>query len=126
MKRLCFSAGVLVLLFVLTLLNANYLGRLSTGFIDTLTQAQQHVEMDDWETAEQLTQEALDDWESHETYLYMVLRHSDNDQIQTGFQEVIEYLSCQDEGEYFAANVKLITQISLLYEMEQLTLKNLM
>ena len=33
---------------------------------------------------------------------------------------------CQEAGEYSAANARLMTQISLLYEAEQFTLKNVL
>lgn len=127
MKRLWFAVGVLVLLFSATLVNAFYLQHLSIGWINLLRQAETQVSQEDgWEEAEKLTEEALEKWESHETYLYTVTRHSDGDQIQTSFREVQQYLSCRDPGEYFASNARLITQISLLYEMEQLNFKNLM
>ena len=48
------------------------------------------------------------------------------DRIYTGFQEVLEFLTCQEAGEYSAANARLMTQISLLYEAEQFTLKNVL
>ena len=57
---------------------------------------------------------------------FSFLRHSDTDQIYTGFQEVLEFLTCQEAGEYSAANARLMTQISLLYEAEQFTLKNVL
>lgn len=126
MKRLWFAVAILVVLLFVTLMNANYLQGFSTGLTDQLHEAETQVSEENWEEAEKLTEDTLEKWESHETYLYMVLRHSDNDAVQTSFREVQQYLSCRDTGEYFASNERLITQISLLSEMEQLNLKNLM
>lgn len=39
---------------------------------------------------------------------------------------MLEFLTCQEAGEYSAANARLMTQISLLYEAEQFTLKNVL
>ena len=80
----------------------------------------------DWEEARVLTEQALSQWQSRDSYLHILLRHSDTDQIYTGFQEVLEFLTCQEAGEYSAANARLMTQISLLYEAEQFTLKNVL
>ena len=41
-------------------------------------------------------------------------------------KEVLALLSSQEYGEYAAANARLMTQISLLSEAEQLTLKNVL
>ena len=74
----------------------------------------------------QYSEQALTQWQSRDSYLHILLRHSDTDQIYTGFQEVLEFLTCQEAGEYSAANARLMTQISLLYEAEQFTLKNVL
>ena len=99
---------------------------LSAGLTDRLVQAEVQAEAGNWEEAGRLTKEALDVWTSHDMYLYTVLRHSDTDQIHTGFREVQEFINCQEGGEYSAANARLISQVELLYEMEQFNLKNLL
>ena len=91
-----------------------------------LEQAEARAETGDWEEARVLTEQALTQWQSRDSYLHILLRHSDTDQIYTGFQEVLEFLTCQEAGEYSAANARLMTQISLLYEAEQFTLKNVL
>ena len=55
------------------------------------------------EEARVLTEQALTQWQSRDSYLHILLRHSDTDQIYTGFQEVLEFLTCQEAGEYSAA-----------------------
>ena len=98
-----------------------------TGALNTLLeQAEARAETGDWEEAHVLTEQALTQWQSRDSYLHILLRHSDTDQIYTGFQEVLEFLTCQEAGEYSAANARLMTQISLLYEAEQFTLKNVL
>ena len=116
MKRLWIAALLLAALFGATLCNNLYL-RGFTGALNTLLeQAEARV----------LTEQALTQWQSRDSYLHILLRHSDTDQIYTGFQEVLEFLTCQEAGEYSAANARLMTQISLLYEAEQFTLKNVL
>ena len=126
MKRLWFAVGVMAVLFTATLLNSRYLRNFSAGLTDRLVQAEVQAEAGNWEEAGRLTKEALDVWTSHDMYLYTVLRHSDTDQIHTGFREVQEFINCQEGGEYSAANARLISQVELLYAMEQFNLKNLL
>ena len=120
MKRLWIAALLLAVLFGATLCNNLYL-RGFTGALNTLLeQAEARAETGDWEEAHVLTEQALTQWQSRDSYLH------DTDQIYTGFQEVLEFLTCQEAGEYSAANARLMTQISLLYEAEQFTLKNVL
>ena len=56
----------------------------------------------------------------------MLLRHADTDEVSSSFQEVGEFITCREDGEYSAANARLIAQIRLLYEAEQLSLKNIL
>ena len=42
------------------------------------------------------------------------------------FREVQEYLTLQEMDQYTAANARLITQLRLLAETEQLSLKNVL
>lgn len=82
------------------------------------------AEAGDWERADLLTRSAFEHWSSRDGYLHVTLRHSDTDLIHVGFQEVLEFIECQEGGEYSAANARLAAQIQLIYESEQLTLKN--
>jgi len=55
-----------------------------------------------------------------------MLPHRDIDEIHLTFQEVEEYLKLEESDQYNAANAKLIAQLGLLAEMEQLNLKNIL
>ena len=122
MKRLWIAALLLAVLFGATLCNNLYLRGFTGALNALLEQAEARAETGDWEEARVLTEQALTQWQSRDIYLHILLRHSDTDQIYTDFQEVLEFLTCQDS----AANARLMTQISLLYEAEQFTLKNVL
>ena len=126
MKRLWIAIAILAAVFAATLFNAHYLNGFTGQLSDMLTRAEVQAEAGNWPEAEELTQRAYHAWESHSSYLHILLRHSDTDQIHTGFREVQEFINCQEGGEYSAANARLIAQIELLYEAEQLTLKNVL
>lgn len=126
MKRLWIAVGILVAVFSATLWNAHYLNGLTTSLAERLARAEIAAEQEDWALADTLTRQAYSQWEGHSGYLHIMLRHSDTDQIHTGFREVQEFINCKEGGEYSAANARLIAQIELLYEAEQLTLKNVL
>ncbi len=126
MKRLWIAAALLCAVFAATLWNGRYLRDLTEELSGLLTRAEFQAEKDNWEEASLLTQQAREKWESRDCYLHVMLRHSDTDEIHAGFREVQEFINCREGGEYSAANARLIAQIELLYESEQLTLKNVL
>lgn len=126
MRRLWIAAAILTTVFSATLLNSGYLSRFTAELNALLAQAETRVGDGDWETAVQLTQEAMDRWHAHNPYLYSVLRHSDTDAVHIGLREVRAFALHRDEGEYSAANAELMTQIELLSEMERFSLQNLL
>lgn len=126
MRRLWISVAVLALLFCLTMFNSRYLDSYTKELTTLLRQAEICAAEEDWDAAADKTEAALDRWKNRETYLHMVLQHRDTDEVLLAFQEVQQLISHQEDGgEYSASNARLITQIELLHEMEQLNWKNL-
>lgn len=127
MRRLWISLTALVLLFLLTLCNSYYLDKYTQKLTQLLTEAETCAVLGDWDAAADKTEAALDHWYSRETYLHMVLQHRDTDEVLLSFHEVRQLIAHQEDGgEYSAANARLITQIELLGEMEELNLKNIL
>lgn len=126
MKHLWIAAAILVALLGGTLGNSFYLGGIIDSYEQQLTQAQQLAARGAWDESEQITQQVYADWEGHDFYFHSLLRHVDIDEVRLTFHEVQEYLKLEETDQYNAANAKLITQLGLLAEMEQLTLKNIL
>lgn len=126
MKRLWIACGILVLVFAATLYHTHYLNAFTSDLTALLTRAEISAEEGDWDTAGELTRQAIENWDGRATYLHILLRHAEVDDVNTSFREVREFINCQEGGEYSAANARLIAQIELLYEAEQLTLKNVL
>lgn len=126
MKRAYIAMGILLAVFAATLYNAHYLNAFTADLSDCLTRAEAQAEGGDWTAAAETTQQARAQWEARTLYLHIMLRHGDTDDVNIGFREVTEYLREQERGEYSAANARLITKIGLLYEAEQLSLKNVL
>ena len=127
MRRLFISLVLLTALFCLAMYNSRYLDSYTKDLTTLLKQAELCAADGDWDAAFDKTEAALDKWDRHETYLHMVQQHRDTDAVLLSFKEVQQLIIHQEDGgEYSAANARLITQIELLYEMEQLNLKNLL
>lgn len=125
MKRFWIALLLLGAIFTGTLFHIRSLH----GFTDTLSalleQADELAAAEQWDQARDLTVQAKGTWGDRDVYLHVLLRHADTDSIYAGFRETLALLDSQEYGEYAAANARLVTQIQLLYEAEQLTLKNI-
>ena len=126
MKRMWIALGLLVLVFAAAWDNTFYLKHLTGQLSALLTQAEAWGEAGDWDRALELTRRAEALWEDHDVYLHVTLRHTDTDNVFLSFQEVKEFIHCQEGGEYSAANAVLLGHIHLLCEQEQFNLKNLL
>ena len=126
MKRLWIAAALLLALLLGTVGNAWYLDGLSRSYQEQLTAAQEMAEGGGWEEARRLTDQVYQDWQGRTFYFHVLLRHTDTDAVHLTFQEVGEYLRLEELDQYTAANARLITQIGLLAEMEQLSWKNVL
>jgi len=126
MRRLWIAVALLAVMLGGTLGNAWYLGGVIDGYQRRLTTAQDLAGRGAWEQAEQLTSQVYQDWQDRDSYFYILMRHVDTDAIYLTFQEVREYLKLEEMDQYTAANARLVAQLGLLAEMEQLTLKNVL
>lgn len=127
MKQLSCSVLIILALITATLLNVRYLERFTHDLSQMLTEAQQLAEHGEADEAEKLTRQAQERFNAYSFYLHVTLSHRDIDNIETSFGEALEYLRLQETGSLYAtANSNLLTQLQLLSESEQLTLKNLL
>lgn len=125
MKRFWAAITILAVLLGATLWNAWYAEQLTGGLAQQLKQAQELAAQGDWEGASELSRRAFQRWQDHQTYLHVLMRHSDTDQILCSFRALEQYLTLEEPDQYTAANAELITQLELLAEMEQPSLVNI-
>ena len=126
MKRFWAAITILAVLLGATLWNAWYAEQLTGGLARQLEQAQELAAQGDWEGASELSRRAFQRWQDHQTYLHVLMRHSDTDQILCSFRALEQYLTLEEPDQYTAANAELITQLELLAEMEQPSLVNIL
>ena len=126
MKRIIIAASILLLTFAAILSHSFYIGSFTEDLTTLLEAAENNAEENNWAAAWDLTQTAHQKWDAKSAYLHILLRHNETDNVYTGFREVFEFIQCQESGEYSAANARLIAELELLSEAEQLTLQNVL
>jgi hypothetical protein len=126
MKPFWISSIILTSMIALTLYNTQHLKEVIQPLEGQLIQAADYAKAEDWDRALQLTQKVHNAWEGHKTYLHVTLPHSNIDQIYMLLEEALAYLEYKEIGEYLAANKNLISQMDMLYDMESLTLTNIL
>lgn len=126
MKRVWIAATILLAILAGTLAHSAYITTFTRELTVLLEEAEAKAEAEDWDAAARLTQDVCSRWQEKELYLHVALRHDETDVIYTGLREVVEFIQCQEGGEYSAANARLITNLELMAEAEQLSLKNVL
>lgn len=126
MKRVLIAAVILLTTLAVMLCHSFYISSFTKDLTTLLEAAEVRAEENDWKTAQELTHSAQEKWKAKDVYLHILLRHNETDTIYTCFREVAEFIQCQEGGEYSAANARLIAELELLSEAEQLTLKNIL
>ena len=126
MKRIWISLGILVLVLAGTLVHISGVRSVTGSITNRLDRAEAVVEQGDWEQARQLTREALEEWESVDTWFAIMLQVGDTDEVTTGFQEVMGFLQYEETAEYDSANGTLVEKVKHLYETERLSWTNLL
>lgn len=126
MKRGWLAAALLAGMIGLAFWHMAALGSLTGELGATLSKAEERAERGDWAGAAQMTKAASDLWDSKHFYLHATLEHDLTDDIAMGFAETLEFIECQETGEYSAANARLIEQLELLGEMEKPLPENLL
>ena len=119
MSRLWAALILLLAMLGASLANAAYLNDLTQSVTVRLQSAEEMAERGAWEQADSITDQCLSDWTGYQPYLHIISRHSDTDAILISFRSVLQSLRLQEMDEYAAANLALITQITLLAEIEQ-------
>lgn len=124
MKQLWIASGILLVIFCSLIGNNIHLNNLVEPMTQQLDQAAQAAREDDWDRAEELLGQARDTWENRGGYLHTLLQHREIDEVLLLFQESEQYLQSRKLGEYTAVNARLITQLELICEMEELSWRN--
>ena len=127
MKRLWIALAILLLMWAGIQSHALHLKSVTAGLIAQLEEAQTAAEQGNWSYAAQLTRLTADQFREQAHYLHITLKHQDVNEIQTAFQEVLQFLHHQKQAdEYAAANARLTVLLDLLAQSELCSLNNIL
>ena len=126
MKSILFPTSLLALILILSLLNGVFVDRAVNRWDTILSQAEDSASAGDWDSAREAMHTFQEQWDAYQTYLHIVERHEELDDAQTLFLRTA-VLAQQEELTTFLTEIQdLRAQLSLLLEMEQLTVKNVL
>ena len=125
-KALLAPAATLVLLFSLSLLNGATIQKETARWSSQLQQAVHFIQSENWNAIETAIQTSYEDWRVKQTYLHIVLEHEAIDNAEAMYQRAFAFTSAKDSQELRAELADLLHQLTLLSEMERLSIKNIL
>ena len=126
MKSLFIPILVLAAVLAAALWTGNYISGETARWSDTLRQADTLAAQERWEEAENAIQQAYDDWNSRQTFLHIVMEHEELDEAESLFAAAFAACSLRDAPDFQATLAQLISQMSLLAETQQVSIKNIL
>jgi len=125
-KALLAPAATLVLLFALSLWNGFTIQKETARWSSQLQQAVHFIQSENWSAIETAIQTSYEDWRGKQTYLHIVLEHEAIDNAEAMYQRAFAFASAKDSQELQAELADLLHQLTLLSEMERLSIKNIL
>ena len=126
MKSLFIPILVLAAVLAAALWTGNYISGETARWSDTLRQADTLAAQERWEEAENAIQQGYDDWNSRQTFLHIVMEHEELDEAESLFAAAFAACSLRDAPDFQATLAQLISQMSLLAETQQVSIKNIL
>ena len=126
MKSLWIPLLTLAALLAAALWTGTYISGETERWSEILQQADSLAGEGRWEEAEKTIQQGYDDWDSRQTFLHIVMEHEELDEAESLFASAFAACSLQDAPDFHATLAQLISQMSLLAETQQVSIKNIL
>ena len=117
---------VLALLFSGTAANARYVARSVDDWCAGLEAALSAAEAEDWERAQAALDAVYSSWSARQTYFHIMIEHKELDAAEALFAVSRSFAAHEDGAEFRANTAELLTQLRLLDEMEEISIKNIL
>jgi len=131
MKPFFLSASLLILTLVFCLWNADTVTRKTQALEEFVSSAQTCAESGDMSGAGKYIDKAYDYWLGEQTYFHIVMQHDALDSAESLFcrlralgTEVNDEES--DDAEFCSDAAELLSQLRLLRELEEISIKNIL
>ncbi len=111
MKRLWLGLGILALLLAVSSTVFIAMDRIHSPIAQTLSQAADAAEAEDWENASALAEAARARWERYRHFTAMVADHTPMDELDGLFQELTIYAQAE-ENPHFSATAQHLSALA--------------
>ncbi len=122
MKKECFAAALLLLLFAAALINIACLDRLIGRIEADVERAEALAEAGDFSAAEAALDTAIEHWIAANAYTHIFIRHPEIDSTSDAFFELKELLAEENAEGFPSAFDKLAYHLNSIDEMEHIRL----
>ena len=126
MKRGWIGAGLLAGLLILGLLVTWFMGRTHTGISEELELSARFAIAGNWEEAEELAEEAYEDWQDSWHFSAAFADHEPMEEIDALFAQLLPYLLNQDAVSFSAVCRELARQVEAIGDAHNLNWWNLL
>ena len=79
-----------------------------------------------WSDVQETLSTSYDDWSDKQTFLHIVTEHDAVDDAEAMYHRALAFAAEQESSEFQAEIADLLSQLQLLSEMEQFTVKNVL
>ena len=127
MKRFFWIPFLLLLaLFGATLVNAAVADRLVEDWCTELDQLQSTAQAEDWDSVRTDLAAFHQGWDRHATYFHIILQHDELNEVESLLARADSFAFEQDEGEFRACVAELQSQLLVLSEMQEISIRNIL
>ena len=127
MKRFFWIPFCLLLaLFGATLVNAAVADRLVEDWCTELDQLQNTAQAEDWGSVRTDLAAFHQGWDRHATYFHIILQHDELNEVESLLARADSLAFEQDEGEFRACVAELQSQLLVLSEMQEISIRNIL
>lgn len=117
---------ILAVIFGFALWNGITIQKNTARWSSQLQQAVQMISTENWDSINCTLQNSYNDWQNRQTYLHIVLEHDAINDADAMYRRALAFTKAQEPKELRAELANLQDQLTLLTEMEQLSLKNIL
>lgn len=126
MKSFRLPIFILLLTMLLCLFAGSRVARCTDAWKQQLQEADDLVRREEFARAEAALTELYARWDSQQEWLHMLIAHQELDETEALLQRCIAFSQQQEGDELRADMAELRTQLTLLDEMQRLTLRNIL
>ena len=115
-----------LLLFGGAMANARYVSKSVVGWCAGVEASLAAAEAEDWEGAREALGAVYASWDARQTYFHIMVEHAELDAAEALFAVSHSFAESEDGAEFRANTAELLTQLRLLDEMEEISIKNIL